>query len=161
VTTRSAGRPEATTAGGEIGRGEMVPSAFLDRARPPADDEVAAALGAGAAFWTALRERLGAAFAPIEEDWAYSGRRLGWALRLRRGGRPVAYLTPLAGRVRASLALPERAMAAALEVDLPEPIRTAVATAPTAAEGRAVRFEVRTDADVAAVLVLARIRAAS
>jgi hypothetical protein len=137
------------------------PSAFLDRANPPDDDAVQAALGPAAPLWDALKAALAHEFDPIDERWAFSGKAHGWSLSLRRSDRPIVYLTPLAGRFRASLALPERAVAAALQADLPERIRAAVASAPTYPEGRAVRLEVATEEDLQAVLALARIRMAS
>jgi hypothetical protein len=52
-------------------------------------------------------------------------------------------------------------MPAALEAELPGPIRAVVVSAPTYPEGRAVRIEVASEDDVASVVTLARIRMAS
>ncbi len=137
-----------------------VMSAFGDRASIPTEPELEAVLGAAIAPWRSLKATLAQDFDPLAERWAYSGRAYGWSLRLAHRDRPIVYLAPLAGRFRASLALPERAMSAALEADLPEPVRAIVASAPTYPEGRAVRLEVASDDDVASVIVLARIRMA-
>jgi hypothetical protein len=134
---------------------------FGDRARMPTDDEVEASLGPAIGLWTALRARLTVDFGTLSEAWAYSGKAYGWSLRLKQRDRPVVYLTPMAGRFRASLALPERAVSSALEAGLPAPIQAIVACAPTYPEGRAVRIEVASEEDVASVVALARIRMAS
>jgi hypothetical protein len=137
------------------------PSAFIDKSGAPARDALEATLGAAYRWWEALEVRLAIDHDPVLADWTYSGRRHGWALRLKHRDRPIVYLTPLAGRFRANLAIPERAMTAALEADLPELVLAIVASAPVYVEGRAVRFEVASEDDVAAVLCLARIRMAS
>jgi hypothetical protein len=137
------------------------PSVFVDRTRIPIDGELEAALGPAIPLWGALKATLAVEFEPLVEAWSFAGKAHGWSLRLKRGDRPVVYLTPLLGRFRASLALPDRAMPAALEAELPGPIRAVVVSAPTYPEGRAVRIEVASEDDVASVVTLARIRMAS
>ena len=139
----------------------MESSVFGDRTRTPTDVELEAALGPTIHLWGALRAALAREHAPAAGAWSFAGRAYGWSYGLKRRGRAIAYLTPLEGRFRASLALPERAMPAALEADLPAPIRAALASAPTNVEGRAVRIEVASEDDVAAILALVRVRMAS
>jgi len=127
-------------------RMNVEPSAFIDKSGAPARDALEATLGAAYRWWEALEVRLAIDNDPVLADWTYSGRRHGWALRLKHRDRPIVYLTPLAGRFRANLAIPERAMTAALEADLPELVLAIVASAPVYVEGRAVRFEVATTA---------------
>jgi hypothetical protein len=140
---------------------DLEPSAFVDKSGAPARDALEAVLGAAYRWWEALQLRLAIDHDPLLADWTFSGRRNGWTLRLKHRDRPIVYLTPLAGRFRANLAIPERAMTAALEADLPEAVRAIVASAPAYVEGRAVRFEVASEDDVAAVLRLAQIRMVS
>jgi Protein of unknown function (DUF3788) len=137
------------------------PGIFIDKSTRPTDAAVEDAIGSGFPLWVALRAALAGAFDPVDEDWTFSGKRYGWSLRLRRRDRPIAYLTPLAGRFRASLALPERTVDAALAADLPPAVRSTVASARTYPEGRAVRLVVTSGEDVASILALARIRMAS
>jgi hypothetical protein len=137
------------------------PGIFSDKAVVPADAAVEAAIGSGFRLWLKLRAELAAAFDPVVEDWTFSGKRYGWSLRLRQRDRPIAYLTPLADRFRASLALPERVVDAALATDLPPAVRSAVAAAPAYPEGRAVRLLITSDEEVASITALARIRMAS
>ena len=139
----------------------MEASAFRDRASAPGEAGIETALGPAYPAWQALKSRLATDFAGLAEEWAFSGKGRGWSLRLAVGRRPVVYLTPLSGSFRASLALPERAMAAALAADLPAGILAVVAGAPSYPEGRAVRLEVAFDRDVAALIALVRIRLAS
>ncbi len=135
--------------------------AFHDKSRAPTDADVEAALGPSIGLWDALRSGLSLDFDPLQATWTWAGRSHGWSLRLAHRNRAILYLAPLDGRFRASLALPERAMPAALQADLPEPLREALADAPTYPEGRAVRIVVATEGDVDSVITLARIRMAS
>ena len=139
----------------------MEPSVFRDRSRIPTEDELEATLGPSLGLWRSLRAGLAAEFDPVEEGWSISGKAHGWSLRLKHRDRAIAHLAPLVGQFRASLALPERAMTAAGQADLPEAVRATIATAPVYPEGRAVRIEVASQEDVASVVALARIRMAS
>jgi hypothetical protein len=137
------------------------PSVFGDRSQIPTDVELEVALGPSIGLWRSLQAELAQVFDPLVEGWSFAGKAHGWALRLKHRDRAIVYLAPLAGRFRASLALPERAMPAALLADLPEPVRETLAAAPIHPEGRAVRIEVTSQEDVASVVALARIRMAS
>lgn len=133
---------------------------FVDKAHPPDDASVRATLGEAVGMWDAVRDRLVGDNAPIEEQWAWSGSKAGWTLRLARGGRPVAYLTPWEGECRASLALVERAVDVArgqLDADAMELIDAA----PSYPEGRAIRLTLRTPRDVETFAILARVRMAT
>jgi hypothetical protein len=76
-------------------------------------------------------------------------------LRLKKGTRVIVYLTPRAGKFLASIALGERAVAAARERGLPGPALAAIDAAPRYAEGRGVRLVVSTADDVKTVRQLA------
>ena len=136
-------------------------SFFADRASVPTEPELEAALGLAIGPWRGRIAPRGRGVDPRGGGGTYSGKAYGWSLRLKHRDRAVVYLTPLAGRFRAALALPERAMPAAMEADLPEPIRAIVAGAPTYPEGRAIRLEVASEDDLASVIALARIRMAN
>jgi hypothetical protein len=137
------------------------PGVFTDKTIVPNDAAVEAAIGSGQGTWAALRAALAAAFDPMAEAWSFSGKRYGWSLRLSHRDRPIVYLTPLRDGFRANLAIPERAMAAAVAADLSPAVHAAIAVAPTYPEGRAVRLRVTSDEDVASVVALARIRMAN
>jgi hypothetical protein len=134
------------------------PGAFTTKEVVPDDAAVEAAIGPRHERWVALRKALADAFDPVAEAWTFSGKRYGWSLRVSQHDRPIVYLTPLPGRFRANLALPERAVEAALAADLPPAVRAVVAAAPIHAEGRAIRLLVTSDDDLRGVLALARIR---
>ena len=118
-------------------------------------------LGKTAPLWRDLTERIAGLVSPLNEEWAFSGRKLGWALRLGHKKRAVLYMTPCHGYFRASLALGEKAVTAAREGKLPAGLLSRIVDAPKFPEGRAVRLEVRTAKDLSGVARIAAIRMAS
>ena len=136
----------------------MAFSVFDDKAAKPGEDELARVLGKSLARWIELREWVGAECAPLSEEWTYSGKAYGWSLRLKQKKRAVLYLTPCSGFFRASLALGEKAAAAAHLAQLPESVLALIDDAPRYAEGRAIRIEVRKKADIQVVESIARIK---
>jgi hypothetical protein len=136
-------------------------SVFGDKATVPDEPSLAAVLGPAGARWTATIEALEREFDRLETTWSYAGKAHGWSLRCSERGRPIVYLTPLDAGFRASLALPERAMATAFGAGLPPGVRELLAAAPSYAEGRGVRLPIASDEDVSSLVTLARIRMAS
>jgi hypothetical protein len=136
-------------------------SVFADKAVAPDEARLAAALGPARARWAATVDALERLFQPLRVDWTYGGKAYGWSMRCSHRGRPVVYLTPLDGGFRASLAIPERAMATVLEVGLPDRVRDLVVAAPTYPEGRGVRLPMTSDDDIATLVALVRVRMAS
>ena len=126
----------------------MALSAFDDKTRPPQEDELAAVLGKKFGLWNDLQSRSAARFAPLSIDWGYASKNTGWGLRLKQERRTVLYMTPCQGYFLASFALGEKAVKAAHESALPAEVLDVIDNAPMYAEGRGVRFEVRSAKDV-------------
>jgi hypothetical protein len=139
----------------------MSPSAFLDRGSPPSEQALEAVLGKGKDLWAELRDHLAAEFAPLGEKWSFSGKSHGWILQLRRKQKTVLYLVPCPGYFVASFALSEKACSAADGSGLPTRVLEIIQHAPSYAEGRGVRLEVRTKKDLANVQALALIKMAN
>jgi Protein of unknown function (DUF3788) len=135
-------------------------SIFDDRDTPPTRAALHKALGRAASAWTKLSEKLFRDCAPLEEEWAFAGAKFGWSLRLKRDKRVIVYLVPCEGYFMASLALGERAFAAARDAGLPAPILELVEQAPKYAEGRGVRIPVRTQKEAGSIYKLAAIKLA-
>jgi hypothetical protein len=136
-------------------------SAFDDKTRPPHEDELAAVLGKKFSLWTDLQSRVKTRFAPLSIDWGYASKSTGWGLRLKQEKRTVLYMTPCQGYFLASFALGEKAVKAAHESKLPAEVLEVIDNAPRYAEGRGVRFEVRTAKDMRNVEKIAIIKMAN
>ena len=116
-----------------------------------------AALGAGKELWDQLVSDLTAEHR-LAQEWNSSSKTLGWSLRLKRGDRNIVYLSPLHGRFRASFALGDRAVKAALQSDLQKPTIKFIKEAKRYAEGTALRIDVKASKDVEVVKKLTAIK---
>ena len=136
----------------------MALSVFDDRAHQPSDEDVAAVLGKTYPRWQELKARIEGRFAPVTVEWGFPTKGSGWGLRLSAPKRTVLYMTPRTGHFLVSFALGEKAVLAAREARLPAAMLAIIDAAPRYAEGRGVRLEVRTPADVSHVEKLAVIK---
>lgn len=134
------------------------PSVFHRESRFPTDDEVRYVLSDSHAAWLALlclvRESLG----DLSEIWKYTGGNIGWALRLVHKDRVVLYLTPQPRQFIVSVALGERAVAAASVAQLSASVLAAIDAAPRYPEGRGIRITVQDGRDIATLARLAKIK---
>lgn len=133
----------------------MALSIFTDKATEPGPDDLTTVLGRTSSHWDSLVEHIAAEFAPLEMTWIYPGTSWGWSLRLKQKKRAVLYMTPCDGHFLVGFALGEKAIAAAHESSLPEPVLELIDNAPRYPEGRAVRIEVRKKADIESVKKIA------
>jgi hypothetical protein len=138
----------------------MSSNAFIGRKEPPSDDDLTRALCSARELWNGLVSRMAEACGIDERDWNSYSVKAGWALRLRRNGRNIVYLSPCEGSFLASFALGDRAVEAARQSDLPAEAITLINASRRYAEGTAVRIEVRTAEEVDTVLKLAAIKLA-
>lgn len=139
----------------------MAFSAFDDKTQEPRKPELDSVLGDASGTWDQLVCRLRSAFEPLSEDWVFSGKKWGWALRLKHKRRAVVYLTPSEGVFYAGFALGKKAVDAAHSSDLPQDILRTIDGAQEYAEGRAVRLEVHTSEDVGNVVGVTEIKMAN
>jgi hypothetical protein len=138
----------------------MALSIFDDKAKQPTEADIAKALGSASKAWIDLKARVAAAHGPIREEWGFTAKSTGWGLRLRleRGDRTILYMTPCSGYFLVSLVLGDKAVRAAHERGLPEPILTMLDGARKYAEGRGIRLEVRKLAELRPIEALAAIK---
>jgi hypothetical protein len=136
----------------------MALSAFADKSRKPAEEDLQKVMGRVFKHWSAIIERASRHYPPLQQDWGFAGTAWGWSLRLKQKKRTVMYLTPCKGYFMAGFALGEKAVRAAHEADLDESTLSLIDGAPRYAEGRGVRIEVRRKRDRDQVIRLAAIK---
>jgi hypothetical protein len=124
----------------------------------PSDAGITEALGPSRSLWDDLRHQMARDFAPLTEEWVFSGKKHGWALRLKRRDRALLYLKPLDQYFRASLALGPRAVQVARGVKLPAHVLRLIDEAVQYPEGKAVRLDIRAPKDIPIALQLVAIK---
>ncbi len=124
----------------------------------PTRTSVVRRLGSARDAWDAIVAAVEEAHGPLASMWKPSKAGFGWWCALKKGKRTVVYLTPEDGAVRVAVVLGERAVARALDSALPEAIKTLIREARPYVEGRGIRFEVRTPAEVGVVTELVAIK---
>lgn len=133
----------------------MLTNAFIGLETEPTDEAVSKALGPAKALWDRLLAEFSGEKSIDSEEWNSYSRKAGWSLKLKRGGRTVVYLSPCKHCFRASFALGDKAVKAALASKLPADVVKIVRQAKRYAEGTAVRIEVRAARDLDVVKTLA------
>ena len=136
----------------------MALSAFDDKAKKPAADELKKMLGRTSTHWDNLKAHLADEYPPLDETWNFAGAKWGWSLRLRQKKRTVLHLTPCQRHFLVGFALGEKAVEAARNSSLPDSVLAIIDQAPKYAEGRGVRIEVRNQKDREVVKKLAAIK---
>jgi len=139
----------------------MALSAFDDKAATPRSKELRETLGRSSSLWDQLREHLASEYQPLTEKWMFSGEKWGWSLQLKRKKRTILYMTPCKKHFLVGFVLGEKAVTAAHESDLPDPVLTLIDSATKYVEGRGVRIEVRTRKDLENTKKLAAIKMAN
>ena len=109
----------------------------------------------GALAASQLKSLVAGRYSPLAEDWTFSGKKWGWALRLKYKKRAVLYMTPCRGHFLVGFALGEKAVEAAHRSELPASVLEVIDSARKYAEGRAVRLEIRSREDVGHVETIA------
>ena len=139
----------------------MALSAFDDKSSTPRAAELRTTLGRTAGLWDELKEHLGCESQPLTEKWTFAGPKWGWSLQLKLKKRSILYMTPREGFFTAGFVLGERAVEAARESGLPEPVLAMIDSAKKYVEGRGVRIELRTKKDLNNTKKLAAIKMAN
>ena len=128
------------------------------QAKPPVDTELKAALGKAAAVWSAIIDAIEEKFVPLDEAWKPSKLGLGRLCLLQYRKRTLLYLTPDKGQILVAIVLGERAYQLAMTSSLPAAIKKMFSDAKPYAEGRGIRFPVKSLSDVPMIAKLIEIK---
>lgn len=130
-------------------------SAFDDKARSPTDDQLRSVLGKAYGPWTRLLGLVAERIQPVTQLWKFS---TGWSLRVVHKDRVIMYMTPQQNQFLVSLALGEKAVAAAHAARLSASVLELIDAAPRYAEGRGFRMPVRNSSQLTTLARLAQIK---
>ena len=121
---------------------------FLDKSHVPEDADLAEVLGRTKRHWDDLQAHALDADPAATPKWTYESKKSGWTFAVKGKRRNLMYLKPLMGYFRAGFALGDEAVQAVEQSNLPEAVIEIVRQAQKYPEGRGVRVEVKTAADV-------------
>jgi hypothetical protein len=130
---------------------------FLDKDHQPTMDEVFAALGSKQSLWEELTRFIADNY-PIPGEWNYGGKKYGWNVWHRRGGKTLVSLYPQNEGFVAQIVLGRDQAEQALSLRLGEHVGTALKEAPQLHDGRWLFITVRTGQDVRDIQQLLQIK---
>jgi hypothetical protein len=134
--------------------GEVV---FNEEGRAPTEKELDAALGRSRAAWKRLRDFLAENYG-LDGEWADYGRKSGWVLRYRKGGKALTTLSPYKGYFTVQIVLGQGDYERAREAKLGESTRAAIDGARAYHDGRWLFLKVKSLKDLDDVTTLLLIK---
>ena len=139
----------------------MDESVFMDKARKPTDQDLAAALGATAGLWNEIKDFVLAKYPAAGEEWSCPGEKYGWSFRLKDKKRTIVYLLPRRGFFKAAFVFGEQAVETIMKSGVAPAVRSELAAARPYAEGRGIRIEVKDGGVLADIRKLVEIKLAN
>jgi len=136
----------------------VLQNAFIGHSKAPTRAELSTVLGSSHALWQQLLKDLKRDLKLDKAEWHSYSTKAGWSLRLQLKKRNIVYLGPRQDCFLACFVLGNKAIATAQKSGLADNVLKIIAESRHYAEGTAVRIEVRTSEDLAAVRTLARIK---
>lgn len=136
----------------------MSVSVFEDKATMPDDKMLAEALGKSNRLWQEIKKNLKTEYGELIEEWKFYGRKSGWILKTLRKKRNLFFFIPLEGSFYASFVFGDKAVAAVEKSSLPKKLITELKNSRKYAEGRGLRIDVKSSADVEHIKKLVEIK---
>ncbi|MCL2325498.1 MAG: DUF3788 domain-containing protein [Proteobacteria bacterium] len=133
-------------------------SIFGEKALIPDEKMLAEALADSKIFWNTIKDNVASVCGSITEEWKYYSKRAGWTLVVKSGKRTILYLVPSDGCFKVNFVFGEKAVAAAIDDELPKYVVALIMDAPQYVEGRPFMKYVETDADAGIVKKLIEIK---
>jgi hypothetical protein len=136
----------------------MALSLFDDKSKQPTKQMLAKSLGKQYQLWTDIAEYVVKKYPAAIEEWKYAGAKYGWSFRLKDKKRNIIYMMPSDDCVTVAFVFGDRGVEAVQESPLPKSIKDELRNAKKYVEGRGIRLQVRTPADVANIKTLVDIK---
>ena len=123
---------------------------FLDKERQPSPDEMSAAMGPAAPLWERLVRFIADTY-QMPGELSYGGKKYGWNLWYRKGGKSLTSLYPQQGYLVAQVVLGREEGERALALPLGDHVGGMLRDAPLLHDGRWLFIPVTTETDAADV----------
>jgi hypothetical protein len=139
----------------------MAMSVFDDKSKQPTKQMLAKALGKQYQLWTDIAEYIVKKYPKAIEEWKYPGAKYGWSFRLKDKKRNIIYMGPREDHIMVAFVFGDKGFDAVQASSLPQPIKDELRNATKYVEGRSIRLQVRTKADLANIKTLIDIKLAN
>ena len=116
-------------------------SIFEDKTHQPTAFDLEIKLGQAYSFWKDIVEQMQGNFQNVVEEWAYSGAKYGWSMRLCIKKRRIIYLTPCEYSMKVGMVLGQKAYDQIAELDINPALKELVLSAPKYGEGYGFSFD--------------------
>ena len=136
----------------------MSVSVFEDKAIMLDNKMLAKALGKSNRLWQDIKKHLKAEYGELIEEWKFYGQKSGWILKMLRKKRNLFFFVPIKDSFQVSFIFGDKAVAAVEKSDLPKKLITELKDARKYAEGRGLRIDVKSSADVENIKKLVEIK---
>jgi hypothetical protein len=124
----------------------------------PDDKMMAVELGDTFKFYEEICQFILMEYGSLTPEWKFYNQKSGWTLKLFHKKRNICFLGPRQGFFLIAFVFGDKAVDSVLAGDLPEHVKTELATAKKYAEGRGIRVEVREKSEVELIKKLIRIK---
>ena len=122
----------------------MALSIFDDKSHQPTPEDLEEALGASYDLWKQIVAFVHRNYPAAIEEWKHPGKNWGWGFRLKDKRRVIIYQTPGNGFFRVAMVFGEKATQQVLSSEVSGNLKELLESAAVYAEGRGIRWEVKT-----------------
>jgi hypothetical protein len=140
---------------GEI---SMTLSLFDDKSKQPTEQMLAKAIGKQYQLWKDIVEYVVEKYPKAVKEWKYPGVKYGWSFRLKDKKRNIIYMGPREDHIMVAFVFGDKGVDTVQKSSLPQSIKNELQNAKKYVEGRGIRLEVRTTADVTNIKTLVDIK---
>jgi hypothetical protein len=140
----------------------MAMSIFDDKSKQPTKQMLAKAIGKQYQLWTEIAEYVVEKYPKAIEEWKYfTIKKYGWSFRIKDKKRNIIYMGPRENSLTVAFLFSDKGVQAVQESSLPQSIKDELRNAKKYPEGRGIRLQVKTSADVANIKTLVDIKLAN
>jgi hypothetical protein len=137
----------------------MATSLFDDKSKQPTEQMLAKAIGKQYQLWTDITEYTIEKYPKAFKEWKYyKAKNYGWSFRIKDKKRNIVYMNLRDGFFVAAFVFGDKGVEAVQDSKLPQSIKDELRNSKKYPEGRCIRLEVRSKADVANVKTLVDIK---
>ncbi|MBN2613537.1 MAG: DUF3788 domain-containing protein [Bacteroidales bacterium] len=133
---------------------------FAEKLIKPDERMLATVLGKAKTWFDSICLFIKNEYGGVTPEWKFYNQKSGWIFKLLNKKRNVVFITPCEKFFRVVFIFGDKAVDAVLKSELSQSIKNELATATKYAEGRRISIEVKSEADLAVVISLIRIKLA-